>query len=112
MKFLATAFVSLALTLPALAQDQPAPAPAPTPAPNSDQNSDQAVLEQCRGAIMGQFPDDQSRHKALLECAISAGPKIAMRIYHCAKDPKVEAITDKKERDIAILDCLEGKPVQ
>ncbi len=111
MRFLAAAFVSLALTVPALAQDQPAPAPAPAPAPNSNQNSDEAVLEQCRDAIMSTFPDDQSRHKALLECAISAGPKIAMRIYHCAKDPKVQAIDDKKARDLAILDCLEGKPI-
>ena len=67
---------------------------------------------QCRTAIMSHFPDDQSRHKALIQCAIAAGPKIAMRIFHCARDPQVQAIQDKTQRDLAILDCLEGKPIQ
>ncbi|MGA3303072.1 MAG: hypothetical protein ABSC72_07260 [Methylovirgula sp.] len=110
MKLFAAVVIGLFLSGPAWAQDvAPAPALAPAPAPNPDQNSDQAVLEQCRAAVAAKNLDEQTKHKELAACIIAATPKIAQRI-RCLMDPRLKTM-DKPTREVAIVGCLEGKPI-
>ncbi len=114
MKLFAAVAIGLFLSTPAWAEDvAPAP-PRQLPhraAPNPDQNSDQAVLEQCRAAVAAKNLDEQTKHKELAECIIAATPKIASA-HPLPDGPEDQGDGQARRAKSRSSECLEGKPIE